>query len=65
VDLIFSQIFVFTGGNGMGIFDRIRETLRYVSEAVMSIFRPADEYPKIGVQPFDGDPYSEWLETHS
>jgi len=37
---------------------RLSEMLRYLSEAFMSIFRPADVYPEVGVQPFEGEPYS-------
>lgn len=37
----------------------LNDTLRYFSEAVARIFGPDDDaYPEIGVQPYEGDPYS-------
>lgn len=45
------------------IFD---DVIQYISEGVARIFSPADdEYPNVGVQPFDGDPYSEWTDSSS
>jgi len=41
------------------MMSRLSAILRYIAEAFMAIFRPADEYPEIGVQPFEGDPSSE------
>ena len=33
---------------------------QYISDAVARIFGPNDdEYPEVGVQPFEGDPYKE------
>jgi hypothetical protein len=38
--------------------------IQYFVEPIARIFGPDDNvYPEIGVQPFDGDPYSEWLES--
>ncbi len=43
------------------MFTRLVAMLRYVSEAFMAIFTPADDYPTVGVQPFEGEPFSEWV----
>lgn len=43
------------------MFTRLFEALRYISEAFVEIFSPTDDYPTIGVQPFDGEPYSRWV----
>lgn len=46
----------------MNIFNVLGNALRYVSEGATAFFMPnRDEYPNIGVQPFSGDPYSEWV----
>lgn len=46
----------------MNILERIGSTIGYISEAVSEWFRPSrDEYPKTGVQPFEGEPYSKWV----
>ncbi|MEO0456725.1 MAG: hypothetical protein AAF152_09090 [Cyanobacteria bacterium P01_A01_bin.114] len=38
----------------------LNDVLNYLSEAVARIFGPDDDaYPNIGVQPYDGDVYSE------
>ncbi|NJO41736.1 MAG: isochorismate synthase [Cyanobacteria bacterium CRU_2_1] len=40
----------------------IRNMLQYVAEAASRIFSPnQDEYPDVGVQPFDGDSCSKWM----
>jgi hypothetical protein len=47
----------------MIIVQVIRDAVQYLSEAADRIFSPSrDEYPAIGVQPFDGEPYSEWVD---
>jgi len=47
----------------MKIFDFVVGAVQYVSEGVSRIFSPGDDqYPKTGVQPFDGDPFSEWVD---
>lgn len=34
-----------------------RKVVRYLAEATIRIFSPSDDqYPKTGVQPFEGDP---------
>lgn len=41
-------------------FDRL---FQYFSEAISRIFGPSDDaYPATGVQPFEGEPFSEWVE---
>ncbi len=38
----------------------LEETVEYVAQAVMEIFSPNhDNYPSIGVQPFEGEPDKE------
>lgn len=46
----------------MSIFKVISAALYYLSEGATALFTPNhDQYPNIGVQPFSGDPYSEWI----
>lgn len=48
----------------MNIFRVFREAIHYLSEGATRLFSPnGDEYPNVGVQPFTGDPYSEWVST--
>ena len=43
------------------LFDGV---VQYLAEPIARIFGPDDNsYPAIGVQPFDGDPYSQWIEN--
>ncbi|HIK27037.1 MAG: hypothetical protein N3E45_07470 [Oscillatoriaceae bacterium SKW80] len=42
----------------MNLSDRISEAVKYVLAASARIFGPNDDqYPKVGVQPFEGEPY--------
>jgi hypothetical protein len=42
----------------MGISEFLQNGIQYITEAFARIFGPNDdEYPMIGVQPFEGDPY--------
>jgi len=46
----------------MNIFRSIKDALSYISEGAFRLFsRDQDQYPKTGVQPFQGEPYSEWV----
>jgi hypothetical protein len=46
----------------MNVFKPVIDGLRYISEAVSRIFSPSDDhYPETGIQPFDGEPYSQWV----
>lgn len=46
----------------MNILKRLNDVILYLSEGVAILFSPShDDYPNIGLQPYDGDPYSEWL----
>jgi hypothetical protein len=46
----------------MGIFNTIGLSVQFLLEGIARIFSPVpDEYPNIGVQPFDGEPLSEWI----
>jgi hypothetical protein len=45
------------------LFTTLHNAMLYMSEGVWRLFSPSeDEYPATGVQPFDGEPYSEWVE---
>ena len=44
----------------MNISIAFENMFRYISEGVARIFGPNDDqYPDVGVQPFEGDPYKE------
>ena len=44
----------------MGIYRLFDSVVQYISEAAARIFGPTDDaYPATGVQPFNGEPYSE------
>jgi hypothetical protein len=46
----------------MNIFKVFGDAVRYLYEGATGLFSPdRDQYPNIGVQPFSGDPYSEWV----
>lgn len=45
----------------MNILQSVHDTIQYLIEAATRLFSPSDDqYPLIGVQPFDGDTYSKW-----
>ncbi|MGK7877816.1 MAG: hypothetical protein AB4426_32285 [Xenococcaceae cyanobacterium] len=42
----------------MGIYKLLNDIITYITEGFARIFGPNDdEYPAIGVQPFEGEPY--------
>lgn len=44
----------------MAIIKWIRETIQYLWKGTVRIFSPTDDdYPKTGVQPFEGESYKE------
>ncbi|MCU0523686.1 MAG: hypothetical protein MUF72_02555 [Elainella sp. Prado103] len=46
----------------MNILRMVGDAIRYLSDGATALFSPnRDEYPNIGVQPFSGDPYSQWV----
>ncbi|NEP16242.1 MAG: isochorismate synthase [Leptolyngbya sp. SIO4C1] len=48
----------------MKISGWLNEALKYISEAVARIFGPDDDaYPNTGVQPYEGDPYTNWKDA--
>lgn len=48
----------------MNIFKVFGDAVRYLYEGATRLFSPdGDQYPNIGVQPFSGDPYSEWVSS--
>mgnify|MGYP005846158169 CR=1 FL=1 len=45
----------------MNISLAIQNTVQYIVEAATRLFSPSDDqYPDIGIQPYDGDVYSQW-----
>ena len=49
----------------MNIQKSVQDMVQYFTEAFARIFGPStDEYPEVGVQPFDGDPYGGVSEEH-
>lgn len=43
----------------MNIPKQLQNFIEYITEAFARIFGPDDdEYPNVGVQPFEGDPYN-------
>jgi hypothetical protein len=48
----------------MQVIEMIHNTVKFISEGVSRLFSPCDDaYPKTGVQPFEGDAYSEWVDS--
>jgi hypothetical protein len=48
----------------MNLFKVIGQAIQFLTEGASEIFSPdRDEYPKTGVQPYDGDPLSERVES--
>lgn len=48
----------------MNVLNAIGDALQYLSDGVGHVFSlNHDDYPLIGVQPFDGEPLSQWVET--
>ena len=46
----------------MAIFQIVADTTQYILAAAARIFGPDDDnYPLIGLQPFEGEPYEQWL----
>lgn len=46
----------------MNILKSVGNAFHYVVEAASRVLSPShDEYPEIGVQPFNGEPYSKWV----
>jgi len=47
----------------MNILERTSNVIQYLYEAVAWAFSPIDDtYPAIGIQPFEGEPYSQWAD---
>jgi len=47
----------------MNIINVMLEGVQFLSEGVTRVFKPNDnQYPEIGVQPFEGEPFSKWVE---
>jgi hypothetical protein len=50
----------------MKVFAMVMNAVQYLSEGVARLFSPADDqYPTVGVQPFDGEPLSKWVDQRS
>ena len=44
----------------MKIFTWLQDTVQSILNGVSRLFQPSDDdYPRSGVQPFEGDPYDE------
>ncbi len=44
----------------MKIFQGLQNIFQYLADGVAKLFQPTnDDYPEIGVQPFEGEPYDE------
>ncbi|MDJ0903816.1 MAG: isochorismate synthase [Xenococcus sp. MO_188.B8] len=44
----------------MKIFQWLQNIVQYLANGVSQLFKPSDDdYPEIGVQPFEGEPYDE------
>ena len=44
----------------MNFSQKLQDWMQYVTEAFILIFAPNDDqYPYVGIQPFEGDPYQE------
>lgn len=38
--------------------------IQYFTEAIARIFSPnSDKYPNTGIQPFEGEPLSDWIDN--
>ncbi len=47
----------------MNLFKLVGNAIRYLYDGAIEIFSPNhDQYPNTGVQPFDGDPNTEWID---
>ncbi|HBR00352.1 MULTISPECIES: hypothetical protein [unclassified Roseofilum] len=47
----------------MNMFSAINDMVMYMFDAIGEIFSPnRDQYPSVGVQPFNGESLSEWIE---
>jgi hypothetical protein len=48
----------------MDIPNVLQNFVQYITEAFARIFGPNDdEYPNVGIQPFEGDPYQQTSES--
>ena len=44
----------------MKIFQGLQNIFQYLADGVAKLFQPTnDDYPEIGVHPFEGEPYDE------
>ncbi|MDX2211832.1 MAG: hypothetical protein SFY66_00960 [Oculatellaceae cyanobacterium bins.114] len=50
----------------MNVLEMVRDVMQYLSDGATRIFKPSDDhYPETGVQPFEGEPLSEWVELQN
>lgn len=48
----------------MKVFQWLQQLVQYIGGGIRRIFGPSDDdYPKTGVQPFEGEPYQEKQEN--
>ncbi len=43
-------------------FTSLGTVLQFISEAFIEIFSDTDNYPATGLQPFEGDTWSQWVD---
>jgi hypothetical protein len=44
----------------MGLVQIVKQFTKYITEGFVEIFSPDhDDYPKVGLQPFEGEPYQQ------
>ncbi|MFM1841553.1 MAG: hypothetical protein RLZZ490_284 [Cyanobacteriota bacterium] len=49
----------------MNINRILQNAVQYFTEAFVRVFGPStDEYPEVGIQPFEGDPLANSVEDH-
>jgi hypothetical protein len=47
----------------MNVLSFFGAMFQYLTEGATEIFSPNhDEYPNVGIQPFDGEPLSKWID---
>lgn len=44
----------------MSFTTALLQAWQFITEAFIEIFSNTDDYPETGLQPFEGDPWSEW-----
>ena len=45
------------------LMQRLLGAIEFISEGAMEIFSNTDNYPEVGFQPYDGEVFSQWIES--